>query len=79
MVAHLLWCQRDHTIDDLSIHLLRCLFGSEHITTHDTLWDIVIAIDLESGTHFKGKPPTFFLTTPKNEWISLSLDMVSKL
>jgi hypothetical protein len=52
-VAHLSQCQCDHTIDNLRIHLLQCPCRNEHIATHNTLWDMIAAIVLESGTHVK--------------------------
>ncbi len=55
MATHLSWCQCGHTIDDLSIYLLRCPCKSEHITTHDTLQDTIATITLESGTHVQKK------------------------
>jgi hypothetical protein len=51
MVAHLSWCECDHTIDNLNTHLLRCLCESEFTTTHDTPQDIIATIALESETH----------------------------
>jgi hypothetical protein len=51
IVAHLSWCQYDHTIDNLSIHLFRCPCENECIATHDTLWDTIAFIILENGTH----------------------------
>jgi hypothetical protein len=50
-VAHLSQCQCGHTIDNLGTHLLRCPCGSEHITAHNTLWNIVATIALESKAH----------------------------
>jgi hypothetical protein len=51
MVPHLSRCQCGHTIDDLNTHLLQCPCGSEHIITHDTLWDTIVIIILENGAH----------------------------
>ncbi len=47
--------------DDLGTHLLWCPCGSERIVAHDTLWDIVIAIVLESGTHVQREVSHLFL------------------
>jgi len=49
-VAYLSRCQCGHTIDDLNTHFLECPYRSECTTTHDTFWDIVITIVLESET-----------------------------
>ncbi len=51
MVAHLSQCKRGHTIDDLSTHLLQCPYKNEHTIAHNTFWDIIMAIVLESRTH----------------------------
>jgi hypothetical protein len=48
---------------------------NEYTTTHDMLWDIVITIVLESGTHVQ-KEVSHLFTTPNNEWMSLSLEMI---
>ncbi len=38
--------------------MLRCLWGIEHTTSHDTLQDTIVIIVLESGAHVqKGFPP----------------------
>jgi len=51
IVAHLSRCRCDHTIDNLSIHLLQCPCENECIATHYTLWDTITTIVLENGTH----------------------------
>jgi hypothetical protein len=51
MVAHLSRYQCGHAIEDLGSHLLRCPCGGEHTTTHDTFWNIIVVIALESGAH----------------------------
>jgi hypothetical protein len=51
LISHLSWCQWGHTIDNLGTHLVWCPCRNEHIVAHDPLWDIVITIILESGTH----------------------------
>ncbi len=51
MVPHFSQCQCGHTIDDLGIHLLRCLCGSERIIAHDTLWETIAAIASKSEAH----------------------------
>jgi hypothetical protein len=78
-----LWCQCGHTIDDLCIHLFRCPCRSEHTTTHDTLWDIIATIVLESGAHVQRKVSQLFLrhiqqqvvssSTTSEPWWTLSL------
>jgi len=59
MVAHFSWCKCGYTIEDLTIHLLPCLCGSECIVAHDTLWENVVAIALYNGPHVQRKvsPP----------------------
>ncbi len=54
-VAHFSRCECGHTINELGIHLLCCLYGSEHITTHDTLRDTIVTITSKSGTHIRKK------------------------
>jgi hypothetical protein len=51
IVVHFLQCQCDHTVDNLGTHLLWCLCRSERTVAHDTLWDIIATIVLDSGTH----------------------------
>ncbi len=51
IVANFSWCQCGHTIDNLDTHLFRCPCGSDCITAHNTLRDIIAPIALESGTH----------------------------
>jgi len=46
MVAHFSWCKCGYTIEELTIHLLPRLCGSECIVAHDTLWETVVAIAL---------------------------------
>jgi hypothetical protein len=50
-VLHLSWCQCNHTIDDLGIHLFRCPCKNECTTTHNVFWNIVATIALKSGVH----------------------------
>ncbi len=50
-MAHLSWCQRGHTIDNLGTHLFWCLCGNECTLAHNTLQDIVATIILENGTY----------------------------
>ncbi len=56
-----LWCQCGHTIDELCTHLFWCLCRSEHTTTHDTLWDIIAIVVLESGAHVQWEVSHLFL------------------
>ncbi len=64
IVAHLLWCQCGHTINDLDTNLLQCFYGNECIIAHDTFRDIVATIILESGTHVQREvSPLFFRHT----------------
>jgi hypothetical protein len=65
MVAHLSQCKCGHTIDDLRTHLLRCPYRNEHITTHNTLQDIITTIVLESGTHVQREVSHLF---PHHTW-----------
>jgi hypothetical protein len=51
MMAHLSQCQCGHTIDDLGTHLLWCPYRSEHTIAHNTLWDVIAIIALESEAH----------------------------
>jgi hypothetical protein len=50
MVKYLSWCQYDHTINNLGIHLFRCPCGNEHIIVHDTFQHTITTIVLESKT-----------------------------
>jgi len=38
-------------MDNLGTHLLWCILWEWMYSTHDTLWDIVVTITLESGAH----------------------------
>jgi hypothetical protein len=49
----------------LGIQLLCRLWRNEHITTHDTLWNIVVAITSESGTHMQKEVSHLF---PHHAW-----------
>jgi hypothetical protein len=51
MVTHFSQCTCGHTIDDLGTHLFWCPYMNECTTTHNTRQDIIVIIDLESGTH----------------------------
>jgi hypothetical protein len=61
IITHLSQCQCGHTIDNLGTHLLQCPCKSERIVAHDTFWDIVTAIILESGTHVQREASHLFL------------------
>jgi hypothetical protein len=52
-VLHFSWCQCDHTIDDLGIHLLCCSCKNECTIVHDVFQDTIAAITLENGVHVK--------------------------
>ncbi len=75
-IPYFSWCQCDHTIDDLGIHLLRCLCGKEHITAHDMFLDTIVAIISKNGAHIQKEVSHLFPTTHKDEWILSSLEMV---
>jgi len=66
-VAHLLQCQCDHTIDNLSTHLLWCPCKNERITTQDAFQDIIVIIVLKSETHVQREVFHISLTTPNEE------------
>jgi Zn finger protein HypA/HybF involved in hydrogenase expression len=51
IVPHFSWCQCGHTIDDLGIHLLRCMCKSGRTIAHDMLQITVAIIALESEVH----------------------------
>jgi len=53
IVSHLSWCQYDHIINDLGIHLLCCLCRSEFTVAHDMLRNIIATIAWESGAHIQ--------------------------
>jgi hypothetical protein len=61
LITHLSQCQCGHTSDDLGTHLLRCPYTSEHTIAHNTLWNIVAIIALESGTHVQRGVSHLFL------------------
>jgi hypothetical protein len=74
IVTHFSRCQCGHTIDDLSIHLLRCPYESEH-TKPMIHFRILLQLMFWRLEHmFNGRSPTFSFATPNNEWISLSLE-----
>jgi len=50
-ILHFSRCKCGHIIDDLGIHLRHCSCESERITTHETFWNTIATIILESGTH----------------------------
>jgi hypothetical protein len=52
--------QCGHIIDDLGIHFLKCLCGNECIVTQDNLWDTIVTVALENGTHVQKKVSHFF-------------------
>jgi len=60
-IPHFSWCQCDHTINDLGIHLLHCLCGGEDTTIHDTFWNTIATIMLESGAHIQREVSHLFL------------------
>jgi hypothetical protein len=62
-------------MDDLGTHLLQCPCESEHTTTHNTFWDIVVAIALENKTHVQREVSHLFLVTFNDKWIFLLLKM----
>ncbi len=59
-IAHFSQCQCGHTINDLCIQLLHCLYGNECTATHDMLQDVVVAITSKSGTHVQQEVSYFF-------------------
>jgi len=61
MITHPSQCQCGHTITNLDIHLLQCLFESERTTTHDTFWNIITTIILNSGAHVQREVSHLFL------------------
>jgi hypothetical protein len=67
------WFKCGHTIDDLGTHFFQCLYGSKCTIAHNTLQDIVVAIDWRVEHMFRRRFPTFSFTTPNDEWVSLSL------
>ncbi len=60
IVTHFSQCQCGHTIDDLGIHLLRCLCKSERTTTHDTFRDTIATIASKNETHVQRKVSHLF-------------------
>jgi hypothetical protein len=71
IVANLSWCQCGHTIDNLDTHLFWCPCGSDHITTHNTLWILLQLLFWRVEHMFRGRSFTFSLTTSNDEWIFL--------
>jgi hypothetical protein len=69
-MAHLSQCKCDHIIDDLGTHLLKCLYRNEHTTTHNTFWDNVATIFLESGTHVQREVSHLF---PRHIWHQMDI------
>jgi hypothetical protein len=69
-IAHFSYCQCGCTIDDLGIHLFWCLCKNVHIATHDTFWDIVTTIILESGAHIQKEVSHLF---PYHTWWRINI------
>jgi hypothetical protein len=61
-ITHFSCCRCGCTIDDLNIHLFWYLCKNVHIAAHDTFWDIVTIIILESGTHIQKEVSHLFST-----------------
>ncbi len=40
----LFMCECEHRLDTFDTHLIHCLFGSQHITTHDTIRNVMYAL-----------------------------------
>jgi len=59
-IRHLSQCQCGHTIDGLGIHLLHCSCGNERIITHDTIWNTIVTIVLETGARIQKKGSHLF-------------------
>jgi hypothetical protein len=55
---------------------LCCLCGNERIVGHDMLWNTVVAIALDNGTHVQRKVFHLFPTTNENKWILSSLKTI---
>jgi hypothetical protein len=60
IVIHFSQHQCGHTIDKLNTHLLQCPCESEHIIIHNTLWNTIVSIILENGTHVQWKVSHLF-------------------
>jgi hypothetical protein len=69
-MAHLSQCKCDHIIDNLGTHLFQCLYRNEHTTTHNTFWDNVATIFLESGTHVQREVSHLF---PRHTWHQMDI------
>jgi hypothetical protein len=44
LASSFLMCECGHKLDTFSMHLVRCLFGSQRITTHDVIRDVMYAL-----------------------------------
>jgi hypothetical protein len=68
-MSHLLWCRCGHTINDLGIHLLRCMCGRERTAGNDTFQGTIVIIALGSEPHIeKGFSPFPLPHTKMNEY-----------
>jgi len=76
IITHFSWCQCDHTIYNLGIHLLHCLCKNECTTTHDTFQDTVVTIALKLKLMHRERFFIFFLVTHKDKWIISSPKIV---
>jgi hypothetical protein len=68
-IPHLSRCQCGHTINNLGIHLLYCFCGSEHTSTHDTFWNIVVTVMSKNGAHVQRKVSHLFPPIHRDELI----------
>jgi hypothetical protein len=41
-------CECEHMLDTFDMHLVRCLFGGQQITTYDAIQDIMYALAREN-------------------------------
>jgi hypothetical protein len=39
-------CECEYELNVFDTHLVRCLFGSQQIITHDAIWDIMYTLSL---------------------------------
>ncbi len=47
--SSLFMCECEHGLNSSSMHLVRCSFKSQRITTHDTIWNVMYVLAQKSG------------------------------